>query len=106
MKRDVEPFKIFSVREKSETLLEFDIKIFEEVKDDIGADVDIKLNSAQFYHFHQVTCRLIDFFNYEMLGIFDEDFRATGYFKTEESKFDFAKDSRKKLALTFTNIRV
>jgi hypothetical protein len=72
-----EPFKIFTNRQPSDSLLKFDIAIYEYemMTEDIGSDVPIHLNSAQLVYFQQPMFRIIDFFNYEMLGVFDKEMR-------------------------------
>ena len=52
LNREVEPYLIFSVRDQSDVLLSFDIKIYEIIKNDIGSEVFINLNSAKIIYLH------------------------------------------------------
>jgi hypothetical protein len=72
-----EPYVLFTVRERSDSLLKFSFAVYEYemMQDDIGSEVKIHLNSAQLAYFQQPVFRLIDFFNYDILGVFDKEMR-------------------------------
>ena len=76
----VKPFKLFSLREGSKSLLRFSIFFFSEDNPakpkDIGGSVDLELSSVQLVFLNQPFMRIVDFFNYKILGLFDTQSRV------------------------------
>lgn len=68
-------FKLFSVREHSESLVRFSIFIFKndhpEKPKDIGSKVNVELSSVSVVYLHQPVMRIVDYFNMKILGLFD-----------------------------------
>jgi hypothetical protein len=60
-------------------LLNFDILIWasdEYIKDNISSKVFIKMSSIVLTYLHQPVMRIIDYFNYKILGLFDSAARV------------------------------
>ena len=77
---EIQPFTLFSVKEKSESLLRFDIFIYKddnpEAPKDIGSTVEMELNSVSIVYLHQPFMRILDYVSYKILAVFDAQARV------------------------------
>ncbi|CAG9311707.1 VPS13_6 [Blepharisma stoltei] len=73
--QQIKPFRLFSVREHSESLVRFDIFIFKDnhplKPKNIGSRVNVELSSISMIYLHQPVMRIVDYFNMKILGLFD-----------------------------------
>jgi Vacuolar-sorting-associated 13 protein C-terminal/SHR-binding domain of vacuolar-sorting associated protein 13/Autophagy-related protein C terminal domain len=76
----VQPFKLFSVKEQSKSLLEFDIFIYgednPEKPKDLSSKVTLELDSVSIVYLHQPFMRIIDYISYKVIGVFDAQTRV------------------------------
>lgn len=77
---EIQPFTLFSVKEKTESLLRFSILIYKvdnpEAPKDIGSTVEMELNSVSIVYLHQPFMRILDYVSYKILGVFDAQARV------------------------------
>ncbi|CAG9335335.1 VPS13_2 [Blepharisma stoltei] len=74
------PFTLLSVRDSSQFLLKFKICMYSEDNPDKPLDtstiVNIEMNSINMVYIQQPFLRIIDYFSYKILGVFDVNARA------------------------------
>lgn len=75
----IQPYKLFSVRESSDSLFKMKVFIYSkdnpEKPDELGTIVNMEMSSVRIVYLHQPMMRTIDFFNYKILGLFDSESR-------------------------------
>jgi vacuolar protein sorting-associated protein 13A/C len=76
----IQPFCLMSTKEEAQSLLKFNILIWsDDAPDkptDIGSKIDVEVSSIRMVYIHQPWMRIIDYFNYLMLGLFDSTSRV------------------------------
>ena len=100
------PYKLFTVRENN-SLLGFDIILYsdqyEERDQDMSTKVELELSSVNFVYLQQPVLRMIDFFNYHILGAFDTQSRAK---QIDEKSVIKPKFSEEKLRFTSISVKI